>query len=137
MKGDIASQGPCRPDGGSGFTLKEDGSLDDYLSCEITIKTTNKQGWIHQPHLIKKMEATFRDLVSQCQVYATPGTPRTVLFKAEETVVTKEEEKTYRSGVGQLLYLVKHSRPDITNAVKELSKALDGITKVAMKIPRI
>ena len=28
-----------------------------------------------------------------------------------------------------LLYLVKHSRPDIANAVRELSKVADGATK--------
>jgi hypothetical protein len=28
-----------------------------------------------------------------------------------------------------LLYLVKHSRPDLSNAVRELSKVMDGATK--------
>ena len=32
----------------------------------------------------------------------------------------------YRSRVGTLLYLTKHSRPDITNPVRELSKSMDG-----------
>ena len=32
----------------------------------------------------------------------------------------------YRSGVGTLLYLTKHSRPDITSPVRELSKSMDG-----------
>ena len=32
----------------------------------------------------------------------------------------------YRSGVGTLLYLTKHSRPDITIPVRELSKSMDG-----------
>ena len=32
----------------------------------------------------------------------------------------------YRTGVGTLLYLTKHSRPDITNPVRELSKSMDG-----------
>ena len=31
-----------------------------------------------------------------------------------------------RSGVGTLLYLTKHRRPDITNPVRELSKSMDG-----------
>ena len=34
----------------------------------------------------------------------------------------------YRSGVGTLLYLTKHSRPDITNPVRELSKCMDGVS---------
>ena len=32
-----------------------------------------------------------------------------------------------------LLYLVKHSRPDIANATRELSKVMDGATQAAMK----
>ena len=43
--------------------------------------------------------------------------------------ISKVDEKTqsmYRSGVGTFLYLNKHSRPDITNPVRELSKSMDG-----------
>jgi hypothetical protein len=29
-----------------------------------------------------------------------------------------EQQKDFRSGVGSLVYLVKHSRPDIANAVR-------------------
>ena len=31
----------------------------------------------------------------------------------------------YRSGTGILLYLIKHSRPDIGNPVRELTKVMD------------
>ena len=31
-----------------------------------------------------------------------------------------------RSGVGTLLYLTKHSRPESINPVRELSKSMDG-----------
>ena len=43
--------------------------------------------------------------------------------------ISKVDEKTqsmYRSGVGTLIYLTKHSKPDITNPVRELSKSMDG-----------
>ena len=33
--------------------------------------------------------------------------------------------KTYRSGVGKLLYLIKISRPDLSNTRRELSKVMD------------
>ena len=39
----------------------------------------------------------------------------------------------YRRGVGLLLYLIKFSRPDISNAVRELSKVMDGATLGNMK----
>ena len=46
----------------------------------------------------------------------TPGTPGFIGGKVDD--ISKVDEKTqsmYRSGVGTLLYLTKHSRPDITN----------------------
>ena len=40
--------------------------------------------------------------------------------------VTIENQKNYPLSIGMLLYLVKHSRLDITNATRELSKAKNG-----------
>ena len=40
---------------------------------------------------------------------------------------------TGRSGTGMLLYLVKHSRPDISNGVRELTKCMDGATLAAYR----
>ena len=39
----------------------------------------------------------------------------------------------YRSGIRMLLYLVKYSRPEISNAVREAAKANIGPTKAHMK----
>ena len=57
----------------------------------------------------------------------TPGPPGFIGGKVDD--ISKVDEKTesmYRSGVGTLLYLTKHSRPDITNPVRELSMSMDG-----------
>jgi len=43
----------------------------------------------------------------------------------EGTELEDEKQQKYRSGVGSLLYLLKHSRPDLPNAVRELSKVMD------------
>ena len=45
----------------------------------------------------------------------------------------KAQYETYRSGVGTLLYLTKHSRPDISNPVRELSKNMDAPAPVHLK----
>ena len=58
----------------------------------------------------------------------TPGTPRFTArrLENEEDKVNAKDHETYRSGVGTLLYLTKHSRPDSSNPVRELSKTMDA-----------
>ncbi len=51
----------------------------------------------------------------------------------EDKKLSTEKQKLYCSGVGMLLYLVKHSHLDITNVVRELSKVLDGDNLAAYK----
>ena len=47
--------------------------------------------------------------------------------------MTDKEQAFYWSGVGTLLCLTKHSQVDITNAVQELSKSMDGASKLQMR----
>jgi hypothetical protein len=67
--------------------------------------------------------------------YGTPGTPHTGILRPKEgdLLVEEEQQELYRSGVGMLLYLVKHSRPDIANAVRELWKCMTGANRAAFK----
>ena len=43
------------------------------------------------------------------------------------------EHATYRSGVGTLLYLTRHSGPDLCNDVRELLKTLDKPAPIHLK----
>ena len=65
----------------------------------------------------------------------TPGTPRFIARRLEnpEDKVNSEDHETYRSGVCTLLYLTMHSRPDISNPVRELSKTMDEPAPVHLK----
>ena len=52
----------------------------------------------------------------------------------------QENHKLYHSGVGMLLYLVKYSRPDIADLVRELLKVLDAPTPTSFnfkEMPRV
>jgi hypothetical protein len=91
--------------------------------------------WIEQPHQVKKLEDNFGEMVWSCQRYKTPGTPNfgIVQPKGDDPRITEAEQSTYRSVVGYLLHLTKHSRPDISNAVRESSKSMDGATPLAFK----
>ena len=51
----------------------------------------------------------------------TPGTPGFIGGKVDE-----KTQSMYWSGVGTLLHLTKHCRPDNTNPLRELSKSMDG-----------
>ena len=117
------------------ITVTYTDGLKDYLSCEIVFSDDRKKAWLGQPHLIKKLEATFGEDVSKLQRYKTPGTPGGRLLKPSERDSTLDESRQsrYRSGVGLLLYLVKWSRPDIANATRELAKLMTKATEAAEK----
>ena len=118
-----------------GFVLKVEDDLKDYLSCEIDFSEDQKSAWLGQPHLIKNLENSFGKIVKDMREYKTPGTPHKIQVRERDSqkCISKSDQKLYRSGVGMLLYLVKHSRPDIANPVRELSKVLDGATEEAFK----
>ena len=82
--------------------------------------------WITQPKLIKNMVQTFGSQLSG-RVVHVPAAPKTGVVRPLEgdAVIEPEEQSLFRTGVGMLLYLTKHSRPDICNAVRELTKVLD------------
>ena len=117
------------------FTITVTNGMSGYLSCEVIISEDGKGAWLGQPHLIKNLEKTFWEDVKDLPVYKTPGTPNVGLRRAntESPGVDSGEHAKYRSGVGMLLYLVKHSRIDISNPVRELSKMLDKPTLAAVK----
>ena len=86
-----------------------------------------KKAWLGQPTIIMSLEKQFGERVAKKKMTVTPGTPGLIGGKVDD--ISKVDEKTQsmdRSGVGTLLYLTKHSRPDITNPVRELSKNMDG-----------
>ena len=90
---------------------------------------------LEQPSIMKKIEKTFQEVFNSTNKYKTPVPPNfNVLRPQNETdCFSVNEQKLYQSGVGSLLYLTKHSKPDISNAVRELSKSMDHVTEGAMK----
>ena len=97
------------------------------MGVQIVQSDDGKKAWLGQPRIIKTLEKQFGKRVAKKKMTITPGIPGCIGGKVDD--ISKVGEKTqsmYSSGVGTLLYLTKHSRPDITNPVKELSKSMDG-----------
>ena len=114
--------------------MKVDKELKDYLSCEIHFSPDRKSIVLHQGHIITSLRNEFETEVQNLQEYRTPGTPGQGMSRGNGKVtVSPAEQSRFRMGIGKLLYLVKHTRPDIANAVRELSKMLDCTTPNALK----
>ena len=117
------------------FSVKIQHNLADYLGCEFHMNKERTRGWLGHPSIIKSLEQNFGDRAMKERLSLTPGTPRFTARRLEnlEDKVNPEDHETYRSEVGTLLYLTKHSRPDICNPVRELSKTIDAPAPVHLK----
>ena len=117
------------------FSVKIQHNLADYLGCEFHMNKEKTQGWLGLPSIIKSLEQKFGEKAMKVRLSMTPGTPRFTArrLENEEDKVNAQDHETYRSGVGTLLYLTKHSRPDISNPIRELSKTLDAPAKANLK----
>ena len=82
-----------------------------------------------------QIEKTFEEEIKGMRKYQTPGTPgfRIVEPTDDEPILESDMQSRYRTGVGMLMYLIKHSRPDIMNACRELTKVLGTCTIAAYK----
>jgi hypothetical protein len=112
---------------GRRFNIKKLGALSEYVGAKFT-KVPNGYH-VTQPRLIEGIEENF-DIPEAYT--ATPAAPGEILLKGSE-LLHDGDATTYRSGVGKLLYLVKHSRPDIASAVRELSKFMSDPSKTHLK----
>ena len=117
------------------FSVKIQHNLADYLGCEFHMNKVKKRGWLGQPSIIKSIKQKISKRPIKERLSLTPGTPRFTARRLEnpEDKVSPEEHETYRSGVGTLLYLTKHSRPDICNPERELSKTMDAPAPVHLR----
>ena len=81
-----------------------------------------EEGWMKltQPVLLQSFTDEF-ELPTQKAM--TPAVPGDVLQKSgDEPGMDAESQTKYRSGVGKLLHMMRWSRPEILNAVRELSR---------------
>jgi hypothetical protein len=110
------------------FGLKIANDLKDYLSCRILADYERKTLFVMQPHLINNLKEKFEKEVKNLSDDGTPGTPRFKIVRPtnETEKIDGNLQSKYRSGVEMLLYLIKYSRTDLANVVRELSKCMDG-----------
>jgi len=104
--------------------------LKNYVGCQLIEDIDNNQMWITQPKLVNNMEETFGSQLTGRFVHVPGAAPKTGVVRPQEgeTVIDSEQQSMFRTRVGMLLDLTKHSRPEICNAVRELTKVLGKAT---------
>jgi len=83
----------------------------EYLGCEINVAENYSCGWIVQSDLYKNLEKKFGNMLKGQRATETPSTPgfHVVRNIPEAIYISDHDQKLYRSGVGMLLFLVKHT----------------------------
>jgi len=107
-----------------------------FLGCDIIQDKKTKTCYMIQTPIIDKLIKSSTQKASKVKILLTPGTPGKSLQKAipsEEGHLNPMEMKEYRSKVGSLMYLLKHSRPELSNCVQELAKRMQGAVQVHKK----
>ena len=117
------------------FNITVEGKLNDFLVCNIISDPDNLVWWLHQPHLIDKLKKNFGTNIIKVWCNQSPGSPRNIIQRIKEDDPEKlkpEVQTLYQSGVGSLLYLLKHSWPELSNPIRKLSKAMGGGNNLAL-----
>ena len=96
--------------------------MNDCFGC--IIKFTDKEASNHQPHFLKNLKTKFESLTKglHSSKLAVVLGLNLMMPKENEEPVDIKKYHDHRSGVGILLYLTKHTRTDIANAIHEHSK---------------
>ena len=99
--------------------------MREYVGCRVERRGRNKL-IMFQDDLINKIGKVFGEKVENMQEYGIlAGSGEHIKRQdQEEPTSDRDEQTTYGRGVRLLLYLVKFSRTDISNAVRELSKVM-------------
>jgi hypothetical protein len=106
------------------FDCDDVGELKEYVGCKIDYDRKVGSMKLTQPVMIQSFNDEF-DL-PEGKSSNTPAIPGTVM--SEGKVINQVEgqvQSTYRTGVGKLLHMMRWSRPETMNSVRELSRFAD------------
>ena len=115
----------------SRFDCDEVGEVKEYVGCKI--EHNKKENYIKftQPVLLQSYLDEFE---IGTRTPNTPAEAGSVLVKsAPEDVVQGKQHTYFRSGVGKMLHMMRWSRPEVQNAVRELTRQGSAPTKAHIK----
>jgi hypothetical protein len=108
------------------FDCEDIGEMTEFVGCKVEYNLEGKYMRLTQPVMIQSFVDEF-DLPTDGPIPNTPAETGQVLSKGEQGMqMPIERQKKYRSGTGKLLHMMRWSRPDVLNAVRECSKFMSG-----------
>jgi hypothetical protein len=114
------------------FDCDDIGEMTEYVGCKVEYNKLERYMRLTQPVMIQSFQDEF-DLPTDGPAPYTPAETGQVLSKGEKTKeMPIERQKKYRSGTGKLLHMMRWTRPEILNAVRECSKLMSGAMEVHM-----
>jgi hypothetical protein len=111
LKRDIMSKVDC----------DDGGEVKEFVGCKIDYDPNRKTMKITQPVLLQSFTDEFA-IAEKKETPKSPGVPLRALQLGTETPVEGERRTYYRSGVGKLMHLKRWSRPEMANAIRDLSR---------------
>ena len=115
------------------FDCDDVGGMDEYIGCKL--ERNWDEGWIKftQPVLIQSLSDEF-NLPEDGPEPLTPTEAGQILMPCKEGEGMNPVGQTkYRSGVGKLLHMMRWSRPDVLNPVREQSRHMKEANQAHMK----
>ena len=96
------------------------GELEYLVGYKIKYDLTKMILKIYQPDLINNTTQYFNKDVKSLISFNNPDTPHQGIVRNKETdkKISYDLQNRYSSGVVSLLYLFKHSQPELSNAVR-------------------
>ena len=103
------------------FDCDEIGNMDEYVGCKLERDYEKRTMKFTQPVLLQSFDDEFELPDGKAPVTPAPAGDTLMKGKPNESMSANDQKK-YRSGVGKLLHMVKWSRPECMNRVRELSR---------------
>ena len=109
------------------FECDDVGEVKEYLGCKVERNQEKGEVRLTQPVILQSFEDEF-DLPQGNKMVSTPAIAGTVSNPdvIEVNLIGPSAHGKYRTGVGKLLHVTRWSRPEIWNAVRELTRAVKG-----------
>jgi hypothetical protein len=115
------------------FDCDEVGGMDEYVGCKLDCNWEDGSLKITQPVLLQSFVDEF-DLPDEDAVPMIPADGGQILQTCtEENALPTNLQKKFRSGTGKLLHMMRWSRPEILNPVRELSKGMKSASFAHLK----